>query len=91
MYPGPDVSDADLEDYVRNTVVTYHHQVGTCRMGVDEQSVVDPRLRVHGIERLRVVDASIMPRITTGNTNAPSVLIGEMGSRFALQDLGLAE
>ncbi|WP_338076087.1 GMC oxidoreductase [Brevibacterium luteolum] len=85
------MSDADLEDYVRNTVVTYHHQVGTCRMGVDEQSVVDPRLRVHGIERLRVVDASIMPRITTGNTNAPSVLIGEMGSRFALQDLGLAE
>lgn len=91
VYPGPDVSDADLEDYVRNTVVTYHHQVGTCRMGVDEQSVVDPRLRVHGIEGLRVVDASIMPRITTGNTNAPSVLIGEMGSRFALRDLGLAE
>lgn len=91
VYPGPDVSDADLEDYVRSTVVTYHHQVGTCRMGVDEQSVVDPRLRVHGIEGLRVVDASIMPQITTGNTNAPSVLIGEMGSRFALQDLGLAD
>ncbi|MGN6203584.1 GMC family oxidoreductase [Humibacter sp.] len=87
VYPGPDVSDDEVEDYVRRTAITYHHQVGTCRMGVDAGAVVDPRLRVHGIARLRVTDASIMPRITTGNTNAPAVLIGEQGARFLLQDL----
>lgn len=87
VYPGPDVSDDDLEDYVRGTVVTYHHQVGTCRMGVDDEAVVDPRLRVHGIDGLRVIDASIMPRVTTGNTNAPAVLIGELGARFLVEDL----
>lgn len=90
VYPGPDVSDDEVEDYVRRTVVTYHHQVGTCRMGVDEEAVVDPRLRVNGIEGLRVIDASIMPAITTGNTNAPAILIGELGARFLLEDAGLA-
>lgn len=88
LYPGPDVSDDELEDYVRRTAVTYHHQVGTCRMGVDAGAVVDPRLRVRGIDGLRVIDASIMPRITTGNTNAPAVLIGEQGARFMVEDLG---
>lgn len=88
IYPGPDVSDDDVEDYVRRTVATYHHQVGTCRMGRDADAVVDGRLRVRGIEALRVVDASIMPRVTTGNTNAPSVLIGEQGARFLLEDAG---
>lgn len=87
VYPGPDVPDADVADYVRRTAITYHHQVGTCRMGVDEGAVVDPRLRVRGVEGLRVIDASIMPRITTGNTNAPAVLIGELGARFLLADL----
>jgi choline dehydrogenase-like flavoprotein len=87
IYPGPDVSDDDLDDYVRRTAVTYHHQVGTCRMGVDAEAVVDPRLRVQGVEGLRVIDASIMPRITTGNTNAPAALIGELGARFLLEDL----
>lgn len=86
VYPGPEVTDDGLEDYVRANVATYHHQVGTCRMGVDDGAVVDPRLRVRGVDGLRVVDASIMPRITTGNTNAPSVLIGEQGSRFLLED-----
>ncbi len=89
VHPGPDVSDDDLEDYVRRTVATYHHQVGTCRMGRDAASVVDGRLRVRGINALRVIDASIMPRVTTGNTNAPSVLIGEMGARFLVEDRGL--
>jgi len=89
VYPGPEVTDAAVEDYVRRTVATYHHQVGTCRMGMDDAAVVDPRLRVHGIEGLRVIDASIMPRITTGNTNAPAVLIGELGARFLLEDAGL--
>ena len=61
---------AALRDYIRRAVVTYHHQVGTCRMGIDEGAVVDPRLRVHGVDGLRVADASIMPAVTTGNTNA---------------------
>lgn len=92
VYPGPDVADvADevLEEYVRRTAITYHHQVGTCRMGPEEHAVVDPRLRVRGVAGLRVIDASIMPVVTTGNTNAPAVLIGERGVTFLLEDAGL--
>lgn len=90
VYPGGEVStDQQLEDYIRNNVVTYHHQVGTCRMGADAQAVVDPQLRVRGLESLRVIDASIMPKITTGNTNAPAILIGELGAKFLVSDLGL--
>ncbi len=78
LYPGPDVvSKKVLECYVRKSVITYHHQVGTCKMGVDAMSIVDPTLRVYGVERLRVVDASIMPSVTSGNTNAPAIMIGE--------------
>lgn len=85
VYPGPSVGDGDdLVDYVRNTVATYHHQVGTCKMGVDDLAVVSPRLAVHGVDGLRVIDASVMPRVTTGNTNAPAVLIGELGAKFVL-------
>ena len=73
-----------LADYVRRTAITYHHQVGTCRMGVDSDAVVDPTLRVHGVQGLTVADASIMPRITTGNTNAPAALIGERAAEFLL-------
>jgi choline dehydrogenase len=87
LYPGPDVrTAAELRDYVRRSAGTYHHQVGTCKMGVDAEAVVDPRLRVHGITGLRVADASIMPAITTGNTNAPAILIGERVAAFALAD-----
>ncbi len=82
-YPGP---SADTRDYVRETAITYHHQVGTCKMGTDAVAVVDPRLRVHGIEALRVADASIMPMVTTGNTNAPSIMIGERAAEFLLAD-----
>lgn len=85
--PGEHIADDDLEDYVRNNVMTYHHQVGTCRMGVDAEAVVDPRLRVNGIDGLRVMDASIMPTITSGNTNAPAVLIGELGAKFLLEEM----
>lgn len=67
----------ELRDYIRRTVITYHHQAGTCRMGVDDRAVVDPELRVHGVAGLRVADASIMPAVTSGNTNAPTVMIGE--------------
>jgi choline dehydrogenase len=76
--PGADVTtDAALEAYVRNVSETVWHPVGTCKMGTDSMAVVDPELRVHGVEGLRVVDASIMPTITTGNTNAPTIMIGE--------------
>ncbi|WP_410579785.1 GMC family oxidoreductase [Amycolatopsis sp. lyj-108] len=81
LYPGP---GADVRDYVRRTAITYHHQVGTCRMGTDAESVVDPELAVHGLSGLRVADASVLPRVTTGNTNAPAVLVGEQAARFML-------
>ena len=76
----------EVRRYVRETAITYHHQVGTCRMGADAAAVVDPRLRVHGIEGLRVADASVMPTVTTGNTNAPSIMIGERAAEFMLAD-----
>jgi choline dehydrogenase len=86
-YPGPDVRSPDeLRGYVRKTAITYHHQVGTCKMGIDSAAVVDARLRVHGVEGLRVADASIMPCVTTGNTNAPSIMIGERAAEFILAD-----
>jgi choline dehydrogenase-like flavoprotein len=66
--------------FVRQAVTTYFHPAGSCRMGVDAMSVVDPELRVYGVQGLRVADASIMPQVTTGNTNAPSVMIGEKAS-----------
>lgn len=76
--PGADViSDEALIAYIRSTGGTVWHPVGTCKMGTDPMAVVDPELRVHGIEGLRVVDASIMPTITTGNTNAPTIMISE--------------
>ena len=66
-----------LRDYLRSTGVSNLHPVGTCRMGRGPDDVVDPQLRVHGISGLRVADASIMPNIVAGNTNAPSIMIGE--------------
>jgi choline dehydrogenase len=87
VYPGADLGDSDdeLEGYVRARTVTYHHQVGTCRMGLDDAAVVDPRtLRVHGLSGVRVADASIMPDITTGNTNAPTVMIAERAAAMIL-------
>lgn len=86
-YPGPSVDTAEaVRAYVRKTAITYHHQVGTCKMGIDAAAVVDPRLRVHGIEGLRVADASVMPMVTTGNTNAPSIMIGERAAEFLIAD-----
>jgi choline dehydrogenase-like flavoprotein len=76
--PGPSYPDrASLTAEVRNRATTVYHPVGTCRMGVDERAVVDPQLRVRGIDGLRVADASIMPSIVGGNTNAASMMIGE--------------
>ncbi|WP_033288815.1 GMC family oxidoreductase [Amycolatopsis jejuensis] len=78
LYPGP----ADVREYVRRTAITYHHQVGTCRMGTDALAVTDPELRVHGVSGLRVADASVLPRVISGNTNAPAVLMGERVAEF---------
>ena len=87
QYPGPSVDTADaVRSYVRETAITYHHQVGTCKLGTDAAAVVDPRLRVHGVDGLRVADASIMPTVTTGNTNAPTIMIGERAAEFLLAD-----
>jgi choline dehydrogenase-like flavoprotein len=79
--PGPDkVSDDDLFEYCCLNSKTSHHPAGTCRMGHDEQAVVTPDLRVRGIDALRVCDASIMPKIVSSNTNAPTIMIGEKAS-----------
>jgi choline dehydrogenase len=78
LHPGPKFfSDADLRREMPNRVQTVYHPVGTCRMGVDERAVVDPQLRVRGIEGLRVADAAIMPYVIGGNTNAACIMIGE--------------
>lgn len=73
----PNISDDDLRRDIRDWACTLYHPVGTCKMGIDDNAVVDPELRVHGIEGLRVADASIMPKIVGGNTNAPAIMIGE--------------
>ncbi|XGV98697.1 MAG: GMC family oxidoreductase [Leptolyngbya sp. BL-A-14] len=83
LAPGAEVqSDEAIEAYIRDSCSTEWHPVGTCKMGTDSMAVVDPELRVYGVGGLRVVDASIMPTITTGNTNAPTIMIGEKGADF---------
>jgi choline dehydrogenase len=87
LAPGPArQSDADILDWVRQAAETTYHPVGTCKMGSDPMAVVDARLRVHGIDGLRVADASIMPTLTSGNTNAPAIMIGEKAADLVLQD-----
>ena len=83
--PGADMdADDELLQWVKENAETTYHPVGTCKMGSDPMAVVDDQLRVHGVEGLRVADASIMPTLTSGNTNAPSIMIGEKASRMML-------
>ena len=83
--PVPD-NDADWEAYVRAKAIPAYHPNGTCRMGSDDEAVVDPRLRLKGGERLRVVDASDMPCLPSTNTNAPTIMIGEKAAEMIRQD-----
>ncbi len=84
LHPGASLKGQELRDAILNRATSVYHGVGTCRMGVDELAVVSPDLKVRGIEGLRVCDASIMPSITGGNTNAPAIMIGERGADFVL-------
>jgi choline dehydrogenase len=87
LAPGPAMtSDDDLAEYVRQTGVSNHHPSSSCAMGTGPNTVVDPRVRVHGIAGLRVADASIMPQVVAGNTNAPSIMIGEKAAALILED-----
>ena len=89
IHPAPGVASQDeLANFIRGKVELLYHPVGTCRMGSDDTAVVDPELRVNGVERLRVVDASVMPTITSGNTNAPTMMIAERAARMILGDPG---
>ncbi|HEY1258985.1 MAG TPA: GMC family oxidoreductase N-terminal domain-containing protein [Stellaceae bacterium] len=91
VVPGPAVeTDAQMIEEIRVRGVSNLHPVGTCRMGREIDAVVDPRLRVHGVERLRVADASIMPQVPAGNTNAPSIMIGEKCAAMILEDASAA-
>jgi choline dehydrogenase len=83
--PGPDIrTRGDLRDYARGFCLSYVHPAGTCRMGVDRMSVVDPELRVHGVSNLRIADTSVIPAGFSGNTNAPAIMFGERVSEFLL-------
>ncbi|MBX2836685.1 MAG: GMC family oxidoreductase N-terminal domain-containing protein [Gammaproteobacteria bacterium] len=88
IYPGAQVqTDEELMEFVRDNAWTVFHQCGTCRMGDSPtESVVDARLKVHGLEGLRVADASVFPAVTSGNTNAPSIMVGERAAEFVLED-----
>ena len=87
IMPGPDVRTGDeILDFCRRSGSTVFHPIGTCKMGSDPQAVVDERLRVRGLDGLRVADASIMPTLVSGNTNAPAIMIGEKGAAMILED-----
>jgi len=84
--PGPAcTSDDEIDSYMSRFISSHYHPVGTCKMGTDDMAVVDPALRVHGLKGLRVIDASIMPKLVGANTNAPTIMIGEKGADLILK------
>jgi choline dehydrogenase len=90
LMPGPEFPGNDrLEAFVRQSSDSYHHQAGSCKMGLDDMAVVDPKLRVHGIDGLRVADASVMPQVTSGNCHAGIVMIAERLADWLKQEHGL--
>jgi choline dehydrogenase len=87
VFPGPSVSSvAELREFARSTAESYHHQAGSCRMGLDDMAVVDPSLRVHGVAGLRVADASVMPAVPSGNCHAAILMIAERLADFIRRD-----
>lgn len=86
LAPGADdaLSDEAIIAHILTHAKTVYHPSGTCRMGADSKAAVDPQLRVHGVPRLRICDASIMPRLTSGNTNAPAIMIADRCADFIL-------
>ena len=87
ILPGTEVkTDKEILNWAKNNGGTVFHAVGTCRMGNDNNSVVNEKLQVRGVKNLRVVDASIMPQVTSANTNAPSLMIGEKGASLILEN-----
>ena len=83
--PGADKqSDEQLDEYIKNNAETAYHPCGTLKMGIDKMSVVDENLKIHGLQNIRVVDASVMPEIPSANLNAPTLMIAEKGSEYIL-------